>query len=72
MTIELAGQAATIAAVIGLRFWSDRRFARLFREISNHLDVIDARFAALEANRNGGEPHVRTVQSSANFEERPN
>jgi hypothetical protein len=72
VTIELAGQAATIVAVIGLDVWSDRRSARLFREIGNHLDVIDARLAALEANRNGGDPHVGAAPSRPDFEGRPN
>ena len=67
--IELVGQAANIAAVIGFGFWSDRRTARLFREIGERLDVIDARLAALEVKPNGVDPHVA---QRANFEGRPN
>ena len=54
MTIELAGQIATIAAVISFGIWNDRRIARLFREIGDRLDVIDARLAlGSEAQRRG-------------------
>lgn len=68
MTIELVGQVLTIAAVIGLGFWQDRRISRLFREIGDRLDLIDARLAALEAIPNGGDPHAGASQSRINME----
>jgi hypothetical protein len=71
VTIELAGQVLTIAAVIGFGIWSDRRTARVFREIGDRLDVVDARLPALEVKPNGADPHVSATRTRANFEGRP-
>lgn len=56
MTIELAGQVATIAAIIGLGVWNDRSIVRFYRKIGERLDLIDARLAALDAKSNGADP----------------
>jgi hypothetical protein len=63
VTIELAGQVLTIAAVIGFGVWNDRRMARLFREVGDRLDVINTRLGALEAKSNGSEPHAHLIDS---------
>jgi hypothetical protein len=59
---ELAGPALTVASVLGLGVWGDRRLARAFREVASasaaiieRLQLIEARLAALEVEaKNGG------------------
>jgi hypothetical protein len=70
VTIELAGQVATIAAIIGLGVWNDRSIARLYRKIGERLDLIDARLGALEAKPNGADPHVGSRNAPISREDR--
>jgi hypothetical protein len=58
---EFAGPAVTIAAIVGLGVWGDRRLARAFagvtraaKTIVTRLDVIEARLAALEVEAKNG------------------
>jgi hypothetical protein len=46
-----------------LGVWNDRRIARLFREIGDRLDVINAWLGALEAKSNGSDPHAHLIDS---------
>jgi hypothetical protein len=63
VTIELAGQVATIAAIIGLGVWNDRSVAWFYRKIGERLDLIDARLAAFESSNNGSDPHAHLIDS---------
>jgi hypothetical protein len=66
---EFAGPALTIASIVGLGVWGDRRLARAFagvtsaaKTIVTRLDVIEARLAALEVEaKNGGDAHAAPV-----------
>ena len=59
---EFAGPALTVASVLGLGVWGDRRLARAFAGVASasaaiikRLDVIEARLSALEIEaKNGG------------------
>jgi hypothetical protein len=59
---EFAGPAVTVASIVALGVWGDRRLARAFAGVASasaaiikRLDVIEARLSALEIEaKNGG------------------
>jgi hypothetical protein len=75
---ELVGPALTVASIVALGVWGDRRLARAFagvtsaaKTIIGRLDVIEARLAALEVEaKNGSDAHaaptLRTFETKRN------
>jgi hypothetical protein len=75
---EFAGPAVTVASIVALGVWGDRRLARAFAGVASastviieRLQLIEARLAALEVEaKNGG--GVYSVTPPRGFEMKRN